>query len=164
MNLKYAVSLFLVLGLFGAHSHADWVNVPQDPSVTPAGGGGEVPSPFSTLNQLVELASGEIYSLVGTVVSGPGLTKVSQVIPYLQIDFKEQPWLGTATRRADPNYPLDGGWELWGAYIGKRVKVTVVARGVILWRSSDNLARYVISLKSAESAPIQLLRPVQPPK
>jgi len=94
------------------------------------GGGGEVPTPHSlAINEHVELASGEYYSLYGMVTSGPTLSaSVVDSVPMLAVDLQQHPWLASAARSRFPFYRLDGSWDFWGRYLQKRVLVTVQAK------------------------------------
>lgn len=59
--------------------------------------GGEIPIPFETANQKVELADGEYYILVGKVSwDDQG---------YFEPDFTEHPWLASEYRMKAPKYP-----------------------------------------------------------
>jgi hypothetical protein len=86
--------------------------------------GGEIPWPFQTSNQVVELADGERYVLMGEVVYLRG-------IPYLIVDLDAHPWLATARRRQDPSYPLMGSGAYWKQYVGRRIQLRAVARWVV---------------------------------
>src|SRR6202022_3622174 len=94
-KLKLGILGILLVGVAGAASADTTCSLPP--------GGGGVPNPFTNINQHVELAVGEMYSLVGTVV-----TKSS--VPYLAIDLKEHPWLANGVRKQDPYYQLEGNW------------------------------------------------------
>jgi hypothetical protein len=80
----------LVLGLLGSAAWADR--------------GGEIPVPFGGVNQRVELADGEEYFLVGTIVNIQAQDGVFQ--PYLKVDLDQHPWLANAHRVAFPYYPI----------------------------------------------------------
>jgi len=94
------------------------------------GGGGEVPTPHSlAINEHVELAVGEYYSLYGIVTSGPSLSEsIANSAPMLAVDLQQHPWLASAARSRYPFYRLDGSWDFWGRYLQKRVLVTAQAK------------------------------------
>jgi hypothetical protein len=104
--------------------------------VSPTGhGGGEVPNPFS-VNQHVELAAGEYYSLYGTVVAGPGISGSTPATgePMFLIDLKQHPWLASVSRSKNPYYYLDGGWTFWNRFLQKRVVITAKAKPTFYMR------------------------------
>jgi hypothetical protein len=87
--------------------------------------GGDIPLPLMETNQRAELADGEQYTLVGTI-----LAEQDQV--YLEVNFEEHPWLRSARRARNPYYPIgpiDGGWE---KFTGKSIQIQVMARGFIV--------------------------------
>ena len=71
------------------------------------GGGGEVPSPYDSSNQKVELSDREKYSIEGVIVMGPSIDGSGGQQPYIQVDLKAQPWLANHHRVAFPYYPLE---------------------------------------------------------
>lgn len=88
------------------------------------GSGGEVPNPFSNVNQKVELADGESYLLVGRVI----IDSSDRDLVYLAVDLKEHPWLANAKRKADPFYLIEASGRTWRKYDGLRVKITAEAK------------------------------------
>jgi hypothetical protein len=89
--------------------------------------GGEVPIPFEDSNQRVELADGEIYTLIGRV-------RFQLDTPYLEVDLGQHPWLANSKRKLSPVYPIDVSPSLpvdWKVLEGKLVKSYMRARGFI---------------------------------
>ncbi len=86
--------------------------------------GGEIPWPFQSSNQVVELADGERYVLMGqiTLVRGE---------PRLVVDLGAHPWLANARRKYDSSYPLLGLVQYWKKYTGKTVQLRAVARWMV---------------------------------
>ncbi|OFZ81628.1 MAG: hypothetical protein A2583_10015 [Bdellovibrionales bacterium RIFOXYD1_FULL_53_11] len=63
------------------------------------GGGGDVPTPLGMINQRVELADGERYSLIGWIrVDGNQL--------FFEADLDQQPWLARKKSPEGTYYPL----------------------------------------------------------
>lgn len=127
-------------------------------------GGGEVPS--LQINQHVELAIGEYYSLYGTIVAGsdnPNGTSVASV-PMFAVDLKQHPWLASALRVRSPYYYLPGGWNVWTRYFEKRVLMTAQAQAV--WINRPNGERvFGISLQPVDAGAITPTSPaLNPPK
>lgn len=87
------------------------------------GGGGDVPTPFLSANTKVELADGEVYTLIGHI-------RLIRSIPYLEVDLNEHGWLAGAKRKAEPFYPLEASPSYWAQFEDARVKLTVEAHGV----------------------------------
>ncbi|MFL5815356.1 MAG: hypothetical protein ACJ763_17400 [Bdellovibrionia bacterium] len=118
-------------------------------------GGGEVPNPLLTINQHVELAPGEFYSLYGTIVAGsdnPNATSATSV-PMFAIDLQQHPWLANVQRARAPYYYLTGGWPFWSRYLQKRVLVTAQAR--ITYVNRPNGERYPeIALQVVDSGSV----------
>ena len=83
--------------------------------------GGEIPWPFQTANQVVELADGERYVLMGRVL-------LIGSEPHFVVDLNQHPWLANSRRRADSSYPLAGTASYWRRYNGRRVQLRAVAR------------------------------------
>lgn len=116
-------------------------------------GGGEVPS--LQVNQHVELAVGEYYSLYGTVIAAsenPNATSADSV-PMFAIDLKQHPWLASATRLRSPYYYLPGGWTVWGRYLNKRVLLTAQAQAVFV-RQPNGERVFGISLQPVDGGAI----------
>ena len=111
--------------------------------------GGEIPWPFQTSNQVVELADGERYVLMGEVVFSRG-------VPTFMVDLQTHPWLATARRRQDPSYRLSGSGSYWKQYVGQRVQLRVVARWMV---SSD--AEVTILLESLTDPAVVLTNSVR---
>jgi len=89
--------------------------------------GGEVPIPFEDSNHRVELADGEIYTLIGRV-------RFLLDTPYLEVDLAQHPWLANSKRKLSPVYPIDGTPGLpidWRLHEGKVVRTYMRARGFI---------------------------------
>jgi hypothetical protein len=121
--------------------------------------GGEVPYPFSGLNQKAELAHAEDYTLIGSV------EKFGERF-YFRVDLKKHPWLANSLRSADPRYPLLAGPFYWHDYMDITVQLFVRAEAKIV--HIGGRSHYVISLrplahpiilsipqKSGESEPIE---------
>jgi hypothetical protein len=126
-------------------------------------GGGEVPNPLLTLNQHVELAPGEFYSLYGTIVAGsdnPNATAASAV-PMFAVDLQQHPWLANVQRVRAPYYYLTGGWPFWSRYIQKRVIITAQAR--ITYVTRPNGDRYSeIALQVVDSGSVAPVNSITP--
>jgi hypothetical protein len=114
----FAWSAILVTVFSAAMASAD-----VDPEPV-RGGGGEIPTPFSS-NQKVELADGEIYSLVGTV-------KLYGGEAYFEIDFAQHPWLASAKRQSSPYYALSNPIDYWRKFEGAKLRLSVEAQGEIV--------------------------------
>lgn len=106
------------------------------------GGGGEIPNPLLTVNQHVELAPGEFYTLIGTVMAGSDNLNATAAnsVPMFVVDLREHPWLANVRRVRSPYYFLTGGWPFWSRYLQKRVIVTAQAR--ITYQTRQNGERY----------------------
>jgi hypothetical protein len=102
--------------------------------------GGEVPVPFSQMNQRVELADGETYYLEGRVV-------ISDDQPYFEVDLVKQPWLANQKRKEHPYYPVEGGSNYWKRFENLRIQLTCQARSSILISVFPKTEEYVISLR-----------------
>lgn len=110
----------------------------------PSGGGGEIPTPL-TSNQKVELADGENYYLVGTVV-------YLNDQPLFKVDLEVHSWLASEVRKNNPYYLLES-WSLdWKRYENLRMRVLVRAHGNII--KVNDVYQYVISLFPME-APVR---------
>ena len=86
------------------------------------------PDPF-TSNDKAELADGEHYTLQGT------LLRDSDGVHFIQVDFKEHPWLATAKRRNYPFYDLEENSRSslnLDTILGKVVRVQGKAHGKIV--------------------------------
>jgi hypothetical protein len=106
--------------------------------------GGEIPTPLGLPNQKVELADGEVYTLVGKI-------QVSGKFAFFEVDLGEQPWLASRNRSASPYYLLDGGASVWNEYDKSSVRLSALAKGNVLQSSSNGgngkKFEYIISLK-----------------
>ncbi len=118
------------------------------------GGGGDIPFPFETANQKAELADGEVYILSGRVVFAPGPVSVEPAA-YLEVDFKEHPWLESAKRKQVPFYLLENSEVDWKKWENQRVIVPVRAKGQILTNPHSDPV-YTLTLKA-------IAEPVAPP-
>jgi hypothetical protein len=118
------------------------------------GGGGEIPNPLLSINQHVELAVGEFYSLIGTVIAGsdnPNATAANSV-PMFAVDLQQHPWLANVQRVRSPYYFLSGGWPFWGRYLQKRVLITVQARVTLITRpNGDRYSEIVLQVVDSGS-------------
>ncbi len=117
------------------------------------GGGGEVPS--LQVNQHVELAIGEYYSLYGTVVAGSENSSGTSMnsVPMFAVDLQQHPWLASAYRVRSPYYYLPGSWATWGRYLNKRVLLTAQAQAV--WVTRPNGDRVIgISLLPVDAGAV----------
>jgi hypothetical protein len=103
------------------------------------GTGHDVPSPFGTANQKVELADGEIYVLFGRVL-------ILGEKPFFEVDFGAHPWLANEKRKADPYYDLEWSTATWKALDGQKVQLTVKAHGHIMTGPTQT-AQYILSLE-----------------
>lgn len=77
----------------------------------------DVPFPFDIRETRFDLADGETYMLLGTVV-------VQDSVPYLDLDLKEQTWLATEARKANSLIKLDTKDNM-GSFVGKKVMMRV---------------------------------------
>jgi hypothetical protein len=84
------------------------------------GGGGEGPRGLSG-DARAELAVGETYILAGTI-------DIYSDEVYLRIDFSEQPWLASRSRKQNPYYRIDDSTARWNKYHGKSMVIVVTAR------------------------------------
>jgi hypothetical protein len=87
--------------------------------------GGGIPVPYSALNQKVELADREYYTLVGRVI-------FVENVPFLQVDLAKHPWLANARRNERPLYQLVADSADWVSYEGEWLQVFVQAQGRIV--------------------------------
>lgn len=102
--------------------------------------GGTIPVPFEALNRKVELADGETYFLVGSVVFD-GLQ------PFLAVDLSAHQWLANRRRARNPAYPLEPSSLVnWFDYEGRSVRLRVKATGRIVSLDSGEFD-YEISLQ-----------------
>ena len=129
----------------------------------PGHGGGGVPTPFA-VNQHVELAIGEFYSLYGTIIAGsdsPNATSANAV-PMFAVDLEQHPWLANAQRARAPYYYLTGGWPFWTPYLQKRVLLTAQAKAIYITKpNGDRIVE--IGLEPADSGAVgPAFRPVIP--
>jgi hypothetical protein len=103
------------------------------------GGPGEIPTPFLSSNQKVELADGELYTLVGVVRFFDGQA-------YLEVDMNEHPWLANQRRRSVPFYALESSPTFWKQYEGQRLRTYMEAHGSVVMPDGAP-AEYVIRLQ-----------------
>jgi hypothetical protein len=106
----------------------------------PGHGGGEIPNPLLTINQHVELAAGEFYTLYGTVIAGsesPHST-AANAVPMFAVDLQQHPWLANVQRVRAPYYYLTGGWPFWSRYLQRRVILTAQARITFITRPNGD--------------------------
>lgn len=126
-------------------------------------GGGEVPNPLLTLNQHVELAAGEFYSLYGTVIAGSGSPNATAAtsVPMFAVDLEQHPWLANVQRARAPYYYLTGGWPFWSRYLQHRVVLTAQARITYITRpNGDRYPELTLQvLDSGSVAPVSAIRP-----
>jgi len=110
------------------------------------GGGGEVPVPFG-LNQKAELATDELYVLMGKILiySQKGMEPRA----FFQIDLQDHPWLASEKRINYPYYPIEGSAYTWKSYAGRKVKLMARAHGKIVTVSGK--LEYVIFLEPIQS-------------
>ncbi len=124
-----------------------------EPSPGPSGGGGsgEIPIPFQSSNQKVELASGELYILIGRISFYNGA-------PYLEVDLEQHPWLANKERKGAPFYPLEASADYWRRFEGQQLKTFMEAHGAV--RLDDPSGpKYVLSLFPLAD-PLPVNRPV----
>lgn len=81
----------------------------------------DVPFPFDIRESRFDLADGETYMLLGTVV-------IQDSVPYLDLDLKEQTWLATEARKANSLIRLDTKDNM-SAFVGKKVMMRVKVKG-----------------------------------
>ena len=96
------------------------------------GGGGEIPSPFNTMNQKAELSDGDLYFLVGRIVFGPPVTGSARKQAYLEVDLNQHPWLANQKRKQFPFYPLEGSTKFWERLEGQVVRMACEAHAKIV--------------------------------
>jgi hypothetical protein len=113
------------------------VRIEPGPNDHSYGGGGEIPFPFGVVNQRLELADGELYALIGTVVFEGGT-------PFLEVDLDKHPWLANDRRLNDSRYPLECVGVNWRDFEGMKVRLFVEAHGKVLMEAGA--AKYEISL------------------
>lgn len=116
----------VAFSILGVAASTVWGN-PRDNMqdiIAGPGNGGDIPTPFLRNLPKMELASGEVYSLVGKV-------KVFRSQVYFEIDFNSHPYLESRARKEMPFYPLKGSIAYWKKFEGQRVKVSFEARGRI---------------------------------
>jgi hypothetical protein len=140
---KTGVLIIMVLALVSLSTAFAQDNGPIQSCPTSDGGG--MPTPFSDLNQKVELADGENYVLIGTIRNSLGTW-------FLEIDLTQHKWLATQQRAKNPFYPitLKSDFLSLGQHDGKKFQIFVTAHGVII----NN--KYVIDLE-LNAAPKSLL-------
>jgi hypothetical protein len=102
------------------------------------GGAGEIPTPFLSSNQKVELSDGELYTLVGQVVFYDDL-------PYFEVDLSQHSWLANVHRQSAPYYPLEASASYLRRFEGRRVKAYVEAHGRVINGGSG--PQYQLSLE-----------------
>ena len=111
---------------------------------TCGGGGIDVPTPFQCVPAVkFELAEGEVYHLIGTVVF-MAQSEHSKRKPYLKLNLAAQPWLASTKRVHFPYYQLEGNPHLWKNRMGLEVEQAFKAHGHIV--PTENGHEYVISL------------------
>ena len=130
--------LVLALSLFSPLIRAELAEklsyAPPGPSCPETGidqsrNGGELPDPLTVYNQRVELAPGELYLLVGTIKMLPDLQgRTRKLLPYFEVGFKEQPWLGNAIRKTQPFYSVRSTSFNWRELDGQPVRLAARAR------------------------------------
>lgn len=111
-------------------------------------GPGELPIPFQSANQKVELSDGELYTLLGWV-------RIKEGRGFFEVDFAAHPWLANTRRKALPFYPLviDKGGIL--PYEDQRVQVFVQAQGGVEYGTEGAEPAYTITLVSQIDPVIQ---------
>jgi hypothetical protein len=115
---------------------------------TPGIRGGEIPIPFKDANLRVELSSGELYVLRGSV-------HIYGNVPFFEIDLDQHGWLASAIRMRNPYYVLEGELDEWKRYEGQSLRVYVRAIGKIFRRHQQLF--YGIWLQSlSDPTPIEL--------
>jgi len=140
---KVTLGVFLLSFLFSGVSFALSSDNTQGPEqgdgVNPIGG--EIPFPFQAMNQKVELADGEKYTLIGRVVFELGE-------PYFNVDLELHPWLANQKRKDRPIYPLIASTVNWDSFEGQLVQIFVEAKGSVLLGLEKE--HYEIFLKSIQ--------------
>ncbi len=91
----------------------------------------EVPLPFDTTNQRVELAPGELYTLYGKVFAAR-----DEVL--LRVDLKKHSWLATIYRKNYPFYVVEAPAREWRCLDGRDVLMQFKA--VLVRTSADMIA------------------------
>lgn len=126
-------------------------------------GGGEVPS--LQVNQHVELAIGEYYSLYGTVIAGSDNQNGTSMnsVPMFAVDLQAHPWLASALRVRSPYYYLPGGWNVWNRYVDKRVLLTAQAQAIWVRRPSGERV-FGISLQPVDAGAVTPSSPALNPQ
>lgn len=142
----------LLVGMLTGVAASVWASSPTqgvgESQVGPGGFGGvgDVPTPFRTANQKVELAPGERYHLVGWI-------RLINGSPYLEIDFSEHSWLMSQARAQWPYYSLEVELREALPLNGVRVRVFAEAHANILRDRETRSYSYVLSLQ-----PLQAIR------
>ncbi|MCM0605860.1 MAG: hypothetical protein KA715_07185 [Xanthomonadaceae bacterium] len=86
--------------------------------------GGGSPGPFEDANTHAELADGETYYLKGTVV-----LDLDEKDLYLEIDFKDHPWLANKRRIKSPFYRIENNAKFnLGKFVGKKILLNFKAK------------------------------------
>jgi hypothetical protein len=162
MRQERRVRLALAVGLTAAAlALGAWTNTVSTRSsrAQEDGGGGEIPTPFDVPNQRAELADGEHYLLMGRVVPGPRASTdlaQHQQQAWFQPDFDAHPWLATAKRLASPGYPIArGGWSDWSRYAQAPIRLSLRAKGRIVYDRAQGTSQYVIFLEPVGDTPVE---------
>jgi hypothetical protein len=99
------------------------------------GSGHDVPTPFQITQTRFELADGETYSLVGTIVFIPtplgSEAEFLQLRPYFSLNLKNHPLLANAKRVISPLYLIQGNVEKWKKWESRSVNLLARAHGKV---------------------------------
>lgn len=129
-----------VLGLQNTNAGCD-----RDEIILGGSGGHDVPTPFQVRKTKFELADGEIYSLVGTLVIAPSYKGDSKKLrPYFSINLDSHPLLANANRVASPLYMIEGSADYLNKWEGESINILCQAHGRIL--VTDKGFEYAIHL------------------
>ena len=121
MMKNLVLVMILGMSLTGINAFSKITEPPQ--CVIPKLDLDKVPFPIKSANTRFDLADGETYVLIGTIVKKDGLF-------FFQIDFDSQPWLATAARLQNPFFAISQADSQLIQSVGTNelVMMSVVAR------------------------------------
>ncbi|MEO5970092.1 MAG: hypothetical protein ABIQ95_09205 [Bdellovibrionia bacterium] len=169
-SVLFNLSIAIAIQLFSLHT-----GFARDRNIIHGGGGGhDVPTPFQLTQTKFELADGELYSLVGTIVFAPPPvalvyqselqrpsytqfygTNPKKLHPYFSIDLENHPWIANAKRVDSPLYYIEGTSNNWKKWEGTSVNLLCRANGRILLTS--NGPEYAIQLEPIDAEPFSIV-------
>jgi hypothetical protein len=141
VSIQRAIAFLLIATGLGLHQ----VAVKAD--IGPKGGPGDVPTPFVS-NEKVELADGEIYTLIGRFVIREGNL-------WFQVDLEAHPWLANQKRKDFPFYRVIGTRvDLEPVAVrAERVQALMKAEGAIVERDLRPLYRLGVEVLESPTVP-----------